>query len=141
MEDAEKIRAKKEIIRYLVVGVLTTLVGLAIYYALVLTVLDPADPVQLQAANILNWIGAVTFAYFTNRRFVFESSNPDRLGEAAAFYAARVGTLLLEMGLMALLVSVCGFNDKIMKLFVQLLVIIGNYILSKWVVFRKKTDE
>ena len=141
MSDGSRNRERREVIRYLIVGVLTTIVGLGIYYALVFTVLDPKDPIQLQAANVLNWIGAVTFAYFMNRRFVFESRDPDMLREAASFYAARVGTLLLEMGLMFLLVTAAGFNDKISKLFVQVLVIIGNYVLSKWFVFREKRDE
>ena len=57
----------KEIIRYLIVGVLTTVVSLASYYLCVYTILDPDSPLQLQAANVISWIAAVTFAYFTNR--------------------------------------------------------------------------
>ena len=63
-------RKYREIINYLIVGVCTTLVSLGTYYGLVLTVLDPKDPVKLQAANIISWVAAVTFAYFTNRIFV-----------------------------------------------------------------------
>ena len=64
-----------EIINYLIVGGLTTLVSLGVYYGLVLTILDPKHPVQLQIANVTSWIAAVTFAYFTNRVFVFKSKN------------------------------------------------------------------
>jgi len=128
----------REIIHYLIVGGLTTLVGLGVYYTCVLTFLDPEKALQLQAANIISWIAAVTFAYFTNRIFVFESKNPDMIREAAAFYTARLGTLLMEMALMFLAVTVIGFNDKPAKLAVQVLVIAANYILSKLLVFRKK---
>ena len=62
-----------EIFRYLIVGGLTTVVSLGVYYGCVLTVLDPKKPLQLQAANIISWIAAVTFAFFANRIFVFRS--------------------------------------------------------------------
>ena len=62
-----------EIISYLIVGVLTTVVSRGVYYGLVLTVLDPNDAILLQAANVISWVAAVTFAYFTNRKFVFKS--------------------------------------------------------------------
>ena len=65
----------RELVNYLIVGVLTTVVSLGIYYGCVWTFLDPGDAFQLQAANILSWIGAVAFAYVTNRRYVFESEN------------------------------------------------------------------
>lgn len=127
----------KEIINYLIVGVLTTVVSLASYYFCVYTFLDPDQPVQLQAANIISWVAAVTFAYFTNRRFVFESKNENRLGEAAAFYGARVATLLMDMACMFLMVTLAGMNDKIAKLAVQVIVTVANYVLSKFLVFRK----
>lgn len=127
----------KEIINYLIVGVLTTVVSLASYYLCVYTFLDPDQPVQLQAANIISWVAAVTFAYFTNRRFVFESKNENRLGEAAAFYGARVATLLMDMACMFLMVTLAGMNDKIAKLAVQVIVTVANYVLSKFLVFRK----
>ena len=62
-----------EIIRYLVVGVMTTVVSLAVYYGLVSTVLDPKNALQLQAANVISWVAAVTFAFFANKVFVFRS--------------------------------------------------------------------
>lgn len=133
----ELFRTYREIIMYLIVGGLTTVVSLAVYYGCVLTFLDPGDPVQLQAANIISWLVAVTFAYFTNRRYVFESESSHILKEAASFYGSRVTTLLLDMACMFLMVSVCGISDKIAKLVVQVLVTIGNYILSKFFVFKK----
>ena len=127
----------KEIINYLIVGVLTTVVSLAVYYACVLTILNPNNAVQLQLANIISWIAAVTFAYFTNRKYVFESHDPDLLKEGSKFFASRIGTLLMDMGTMFLLVTVLGMNDKIAKLIVQVIVTIGNYLLSKLLVFKR----
>ena len=113
------------------------MVSLGVYYGCVLTILDPEVAVQLQATNIISWIAAVTFAYFTNRKFVFESKNENKLKEAAAFYGSRVTTLLMDMGCMFLMVTLLGWNDKIAKLIVQVIVTVANYVLSKFIVFRK----
>ena len=126
----------KEIVNYLIVGVLTTIVSLATYYTCVLTVLDPQNPMQLQAANVISWIAAVTFAYFTNRKYVFESNDPNMLKEGSRFFASRIGTLLMDMGTMFLLVTILGMSDKIAKLIVQVIVTIGNYLFSKLLVFK-----
>ena len=124
-----------EIIRYLIVGVLTTVVSLGVYWGLTVTVLDPSRPLQLQTANVISWIAAVAFAFFANRRYVFESTgNPGK--EAVSFVTARVGTLLLDMGFTFLTVSVLGMNDKIAKLLAQVLITVTNYVLSKWFVFK-----
>ena len=131
----------REIISYLIVGGLTTVVSLGVYYACVFTFLAPDKPVQLQIANIISWIAAVTFAYFTNRKFVFESKNVNILKEASAFFVARIGTLLMDMGIMFLFVTVLGFNDKIMKLVVQVVVTVANYIFSKFLVFNNKNKK
>lgn len=126
----------KEIINYLIVGGLTTVVSLAVYYGSVLTFLNPRDALQLQAANILSWICAVAFAYVTNRIFVFESKSQAVAREASAFFASRLGTLLMDMAVMFITVTCLGMSDKIAKLIVQVLVTVANYILSKFLVFR-----
>ena len=131
----------REILRYLIVGGLTTLVSLGVYYGLTMTVLDPENGIQLQIANIISWIAAVTFAYFANRIFVFRSRNKNMLQEAAAFFAARIGTLLMDMGIMFVFVTLLGFSDRIMKLVVQVVVTIANYVFSKLMVFRKKEEK
>ncbi len=128
----------KEIINYLIFGVLTTLISLATYYALTFTVLNADKALELQIANVVSWIVSVTFAYFTNRSFVFESKEKLSLKEAFSFYMSRVSTLLLDMGLMYLLVTVLSFNDKLVKIIVQVVVIVLNYVLSKFIVFKKK---
>ena len=126
-----------EIVRYLIVGGLTTVVSLSVYYGCVLTFLDPMNPLQLQAANIISWIAAVTFAFFANRIFVFRSHGTGVLREAGAFYLARVGTLLMDMCIMFVGVTLMGYSDKVMKLIVQVVVTIANYVFSKLFVFRK----
>jgi putative flippase GtrA len=127
----------KEIVNYLIVGVLTTVVSLGIYYICTVTFLNPKNAFQLQVANIISWICAVIFAYFTNRKYVFESKNPNILKEASSFFVARIGTLLMDMGIMFVCVTLIGMNDKISKIISQVVVIISNYIFSKLFVFKK----
>lgn len=127
-----------EMINYLIVGGLTTLVSLGTYYFCVYTFLNPNNAFQLQIANIISWISCVTFAYFTNRIFVFKSKRTDKLKEAISFYGSRIATLLLEMGIMFVFVTILHFNDKIIKLVAQVVITILNYVLSKLLIFRKK---
>jgi len=134
----------KEIINYLIFGVLTTLVNLITKYILLFTILDPTNGFQLQIAIIISWIVAVIFAYFTNRRFVFESKNENKLKEFISFVVARIATLLLEMFIMWFFVTLLKLNSDlyvvIFTLVAQVAVVIGNYIFSKLFVF-KKTDK
>ena len=130
----------KEIINYLIVGVLTTVVSLTVYYGLVLTVLDPQNPIQLQAANIVSWVCAVIFAYWANRKFVFESKSTEIVKEAGAFVTARIGTLVMDMVFMFVTVSLFGMNDKVAKLLDQVMVTIANYVFSKLFVFKDKKE-
>ena len=123
---------------YLIIGGLTTLVSLGSYYLLTLKLLDPNKSIELAIANIISWICAVTFAYFTNRIFVFKSKNKEMLKEGIKFYLSRVSTLLLEVLCMFLLVNLLNINDKISKIIVQILITIGNYIISKFYVFKSK---
>ncbi len=130
----------EEIINYLIIGVLTTVVSLIVYYACVFTVFDPKNSLLLQCANIISWIISVTFAYFTNRSFVFKSKDKNMLKEGIKFYSARVLTLLLDMIFMYLTVTILHLNDKVMKIISNVLVIILNYIISKFIVFIKKGE-
>ena len=127
-----------EMINYLIVGGLTTVVSLGTYYFCVYTFLNPNNAFQLQIANIISWISCVTFAYFTNRIFVFKSKRTDKLKEAISFYGSRIATLLLEMGIMFVFVTILHLNDKIIKLVAQVVITILNYVLSKLLIFKKK---
>ena len=125
----------KEMIRYLITGAGTTGVSLALYFGLVSTVLDAERPLEMQAANVISWTGAVAFSYIVSRKFVFASKNEHILREAGAFVLARAGTLLLDMIGMFILTSLLNVNGKISKLFIQTGIIIFNYILNKFFVF------
>ena len=105
----------KELISYGIVGILTTLVSLISYYICVSFFLDPKNNIQLQIANIVSWILSVTFAYFTNRKYVFESKETNKLKECFDFYISRISTLLIDMFMMFILVSLMGINNKISK--------------------------
>ncbi|MDD6186873.1 MAG: GtrA family protein, partial [Oscillospiraceae bacterium] len=121
----------EEIINYLIVGVMTTVVSLIFYYISTRTFLDPEIPIQLQIANLIKWVTGVTFAYVTNKIFVFKSKRKDYLKEFATFASSRVRTLLLDMAVMYIMVTVMGIYDLIATLVSQVLVTVGNYILSK----------
>ena len=128
----------KEMINYLIVGGLTTCVSLLTYYLLTFTILNPNISTELQIATIISWIISVLFAFFTNKKYVFESKNKFNFKEMISFILSRLSTLFSEMLLMYLLVTICKYNDKIMKIAVQIIVIILNYLLSKFLVFKKK---
>ncbi len=127
----------EEIINYLIVGGLTTVVSLIVYYGCVLIFLDPKNAFELQIANVISWIISVAFAYVTNRIFVFKSKNKNYFKEIASFVGARIATLFMDMLTMFLLVTVLNGNDKIAKIISQIIVIVANYVFSKLFVFKK----
>ena len=132
----------REIANYLIVGGLTTLVSLVVKYALLFTILDAKDAIQLQIAVIISWIISVAFAYWANRKFVFESKSKQIAKEIGLFVASRISTLLLDMLIMWFFVTLLQLNSNtwviIWTVISQVLVIVANYILSKFFVFRKK---
>ena len=127
----------REIIMYLIFGVLTTVVSLVTYYLLVYTILNPNNAFELQIANIISWIAGVIFAYVTNRSVVFQSKNQNKIKEATNFVLARVVTLAMDMIIMFIGVTLLHGNDKILKLISQVVVIVSNYVFSKLFVFKK----
>ena len=131
-----------EIINYLIFGVLTTIVSLATKYLLLFTILDAQNGFELQIAVTVSWIVACTFAYITNRIWVFESKSKQILKEAIKFYMSRLVTLGLEMLIMFIFVTLLGLNSNtwviVWTIVAQVVIIIGNYVLSKLVVFKNK---
>lgn len=131
-----------EIWNYLIVGVLTTVVSLAIKWGLLFTILDAKNGFQVQVAVIVSWIGAVIFAYIANRIFVFKSKSKNYLKEISSFILGRVATLLMEMFIMWFFVTLLKLNSDnwvlVFTLVCQVLVTIFNYILSKLFVFKKE---
>ena len=132
----------KVIIYYLIFGVLTTIVSLATKYLLLFTILDAKNGFELQIAVTVSWIVACTFAYITNRIWVFESKSKQILKEAIKFYMSRLVTLGLEMLIMFIFVTLLGLNSNtwviVWTIVAQVVIIIGNYVLSKLVVFKNK---
>ena len=137
----EKIKALwikyEEIIAYLIVGGLTTVVSWAANFLLFDNTMYPT-PFQNVVLSVINWTAGVIFAYFTNRKFVFKSNAP-MLSEAPKFVLSRVSTLILDMVVMQVLTAI-GVNLLVATLISAVLVIIGNYVFSKLFVFNKKKD-
>jgi len=134
----ELYKTYREVIVYLIVGVLTTLVNWVVYFICTKTFLDPKNDLQLQIAVLIAWIVSVAFAYVTNRKYVFLSKDPKILKEMSKFFVSRLTTYFLEVFIMWLTVSVMGINDLIAKIGANVLVIIANYVFSKLLVFTKK---
>lgn len=146
MKVIELYKKYEEIINYLIIGVLTTVVNLAVKYALLFTVLNASDATQLQIAVVISWVVACIFAYIANRKIVFKSKSRKILKEFTAFVSARIFTLILEMLIMFIFVTLLKLDSDlwvvIWPLVAQVVVIVVNYVLSKLVIFKKeKKDE
>jgi putative flippase GtrA len=130
----------KEIILYLVFGVLSTVVNLGVKLGLIKTVLDEHNPFQLQVAIFIAWFVAVIFAYVTNRIFVFESKEKNKFKEFIKFFVGRIATWLFDAGFMFIFVTLINWPTDIMAIVSNVFVIIFNYILSKLFVFKKDKE-
>ncbi len=129
----------KEVINYLIVGFLTTVVTIVSYFV-ISKMVDMENDFWFMWANVLSWVLAVIFAYVTNRLFVFESKATGKKevgSEALKFTLSRVTTLVIELVLMYVLVKVIAIDNGISKITSQVVVIILNYVFSKIFVFKK----
>lgn len=133
----------KEIIMYLIFGVGTTVVNWGIYTVIVML----GKEVNLTIANIIAWVGAVAFAYITNKLWVFESKSWSLeivWKELGMFLGARIFSGIFEIGLFPVLVwlgmnqAIFGVEGMLAKVVISVLVIVLNYIFSKLIVFKKK---
>ena len=131
----------REIIAYVICGGATTLVSLVTYYLFAEFIFNVNNAFELQLTNVLSWIISVAFAFVTNRIFVFHSkASPQK--EFFKFYIARIGTLLIDMLLMYLFVTLASFDDMVVKTIVQIVVIVLNYVFGKMLVFKgEKQNE
>lgn len=128
----------EEIIAYFIVGVLTTIVSWGACFVAELF-LDPDHTVQNAIINTIGWIAGVVFGYFTNRKYVFKSTNPDMLKEFTVFAGGRVSTWGLDIVIMFVTVNLIHMNYWIAKICISsVLVMVANYVLSKLFVFKKK---
>lgn len=133
----------EEIINYLIIGGLTTVVGVGSKLLLLFTVLDQTNGLQLQIAEIISWILAVLFAYSTNRAFVFKSKvkGKKQAKEVFDFVKGRVFTQLIQMFIMWFFVTLLKLDSDfwvvIFTLICQVMQIVLNYVISKFLVFKK----
>lgn len=126
------VKKYKEIILYLLMGVLSTIVNIVAFEAS-MRILH----IEALIANIIAWIVAVLFAYFTNRNFVFDKTGESPIREAAKFFTGRIGTLLMEEGLLWIMIYAMSIHSSIAKIIAQVFVVVANYIISKLFVFKK----
>jgi len=128
----------REQVLYLIFGFLTTAID-QISFMILLRLLP--DMTSIVPA-VVSWIIAVSFAYTTNRKWVFQTQSAGiraLLREASLFYIARIFSLLLTVLIMWLLVDLGGHNADITKLASSVLVVISNYVFSKFWIFRKSS--
>lgn len=121
------IKKHRSIISYIFWGGITTLISLG-SYALFISLFH----VDYQISNILSWILSVTFAFFTNKYFVFKSKSKENFfKELINFYLARLSTLILEAFILWLGISVLNGNEYVWKFLDQIIILIVNFIASK----------
>ena len=124
----------KDVILYLVFGVFTTVVNIVSSW-----VCAHVFGMSVMASTVIAWALAVFFAYVTNRTMVFHSSATEKgeiLKEIGSFFACRLGTGVVDWVIMFVFVNVLHFNDMIVKIAANFIVIVLNYVLSKFVIFK-----
>lgn len=129
----------KEQILYLVFGGLTTLVNIGVY-----ALCTRSFGIEVMAATVVAWAVSVAFAFFTNKFYVFESKEKTAkiwLKESVSFVAARVFSMFLELLIMYIFVEKLRLNDMLFKVIANIVVIIVNYILSKFWIFKSKNNN
>lgn len=131
----EFLQKHRELIAYGFCGAATTGVNYAVYFPCTrLLLLDPL------VSNAIAWVVAVAFAYLVNKLLVFESRSWNRslvFREAWQFVSARVFSGVLETGILFVFVTLLHFHDGVVKVIANVLVILINYFLSKFLIFRK----
>lgn len=132
--DKQENNKRLEVLSYLLFGGLTTIVNILIYY-----IFTNFLSFNFETSNIIAWIISVTFAFITNKLFVFENNKKTNIfKQAISFYGFRLLSLFIDMALMYLFIKVLIINDMLTKVAVNILVIIINYFFSKLFIFGKK---
>ena len=140
----------KEIIMYLIMGGLTTLVSWVTYTLFACALPIGNEDILVLTANVISWVFAVSFAYITNKIWVFESKSWERhflLKEFGMFVSARLITGIFEMAAVPGFVwlgldqSLFGVPGMISKIVVSIIVILLNYVFSKLFIFKKQAEE
>lgn len=136
---------------YIIVGGLTTIVSFIFQYipAYIFSKVHMAGALNTFLSTTISWIFSVTFAFFTNKKYVFRSithTKSDFWKEFGDFYGGRLVTYFLELGIMEVGANLIvrtnkGWKYLCVKLFAQIIILIINYVFSKFVVFRKRSHE
>lgn len=129
----------REGMRYLVFGALATVVNIAVY-----AICMYAFNIENGISNIIAWVVAAIFAYFTNKFFVFDSkvnTKQELIQEVTSFFSCRILTLIIDEIIMIVTVDKWHFNGVLMKVVANIIVIILNYIFSKIIIFKKGAKE
>lgn len=129
----------KEIIMYVIFGGFTTVVSFATYW-----IFGSLLHFSGLVSNIISWIASVTFAFVTNKLFVFDSKDTSLkkiVAEALSFYGCRLFSGAVETFFIWLTVDILSFNSMLMKLIVSVFVVITNYFFSKIFVFKKTENK
>ncbi|MBR3152596.1 MAG: GtrA family protein [Clostridia bacterium] len=139
---ADIYRNHREGMRYLVFGALTTVVNICVYIIFAKLIFSGFDDnIRVNISNILAIVISILFAYVTNKLWVFETktnSKLDLLREFISFIGCRIVTAILDMVLMQITVNVFNWNDVLMKVLVNIIVIALNFVFSKLIIFKKK---
>lgn len=136
MDQIKKLLEKhRDVLLYLVFGVLTTVVNYVVY-------LPCYNLLGLSASvsNVIAWVFAVAFAYLTNKPFVFGShdwSHKTVIPELTKFVGGRIASGALETAIIFVTVDLICWNGNVMKLVTSVLVVVLNYIFSKFLIFKK----
>ncbi len=126
----------KDVIPYLFFGVGTTLVNIIVYWLCAHVI-----GMSVMPSTIIAWVAAVLFAYLTNRKWVFHSEAKgakEILREITTFFGCRLATGVLDWLMMYVLVDCLRFNDVLIKIIANVVVIILNYVASKLLIFKRK---
>ncbi|MDD6401012.1 MAG: YfhO family protein [Lachnospiraceae bacterium] len=125
--------------RYIIIGGCTTLVNF-IFYGLLCYIIH----INVNVSNVVSIIASIVFAYITNKIFVFKSKtnkHSELIKEMSKFVGGRLFTMILEVGGVFFLYSILGQHSFIAKLETQIIVLITNYIISKFFVFKGEKKE
>ena len=132
----------EEILVYLVVGVMTTIVSWGACFIVEHFLLDASSDAQNFVINTIGWVVGVLFAYPLNRKWVFHSQNPQIFKEFMGFAGSRLSTWILDIVIMWLTVNIMKMNYWIAKIFISaVLVMILNYVFSKILIFKKHDTD
>lgn len=132
-------RQKRSVVNYIIFGVSAFFISFFVF-----ALLEQLTPMDWATANIVAWIAATIFSYYTNRSYVFNSHHEKFLPEAvemARFFVGRGFTLIAEQLILWMGIQLLGMYALTVKLIAQIVVITLNYIISKFIVFRKKENK